>query len=161
MAGWHSPRRRYGQLLHLHLERSSRTRIGVRILLIRHGSDSTVLATADALCSRTGVKCGTMSDFETVTPTEVPEGAQLIDIREPDEFNQWHAEGATNLPLSELQARYGEFDLDRDVYLICLSGGRSAKAAQWLEMNGIDTINVGSGTIGWRDAGLPIVGTEG
>ena len=102
-----------------------------------------------------------MSDFETVKPTEVPQGAQLIDIREPDEFNQWHAEGATNLPLSELQSSYGEFDFDKDIYLICLSGGRSAKACTWLEMNGIDAINVGSGTIGWRDAGLPIIGTEG
>jgi rhodanese-related sulfurtransferase len=110
---------------------------------------------------RPGVNLVGMSDFETVTPTDVPAGAQLIDIREPDEYNQWHAEGAVNLPLSELQSRYGEFDFDRDIYLICLSGGRSAKAAQWLEMNGIDTINVGSGTIGWRDAGLPIVGTEG
>ncbi|MGO1949875.1 MAG: rhodanese-like domain-containing protein [Mycobacteriaceae bacterium] len=102
-----------------------------------------------------------MSDFETVKPTEVPDGAQLIDIREPDEYDQWHAEGATNLPLSELQARYGEFDFDRDIYLICLSGGRTAKACQWLELNGIDAINVANGTIGWRDAGLPIIGTEG
>jgi rhodanese-related sulfurtransferase len=104
----------------------------------------------------------TMSDFEfeTVQPTDVPEGAQLIDIREPDEYDQWHAEGAENLPLSQLQQRYGEFDLDRDIYLICLSGGRSARACQWLEMNGIDAINVANGTAGWRDAGLPIVGQE-
>lgn len=161
MAGRRGFRLRYGHLFPLRPECCSCTRHGIPIFLIRHGSDVTALSTADAPRSRNGVNCCTMSDFETVTPTEVPEGAQLIDIREPDEFNQWHAEGATNLPLSELQSRYGEFDLDRDVYLICLSGGRSAKAAQWLEMNGIDTINVGSGTIGWRDAGLPIVGTEG
>ncbi|WP_313095401.1 rhodanese-like domain-containing protein [Corynebacterium variabile] len=101
-----------------------------------------------------------MSDFETVQPTEVPAGAQLIDIREPDEYAQWHAEGAENLPLSQLQERYGEFDFDRDIYLICLSGGRSARACQWLEMNGIDAINVANGTSGWRDAGLPIVGDQ-
>ncbi|CAI36424.1 rhodanese-like domain-containing protein [Corynebacterium jeikeium] len=99
-----------------------------------------------------------MSEFETVQPTDVPAGAQLIDIREVDEYNQWHAEGATNLPLSELQARYGELDLNEDIYLICLSGGRSARACQWLEQNGIDAINVANGTAGWRDAGLPIVG---
>jgi len=97
-----------------------------------------------------------MSDFETVQPTEVPEGAQLIDVREADEFAEWHAKGAINLPLSELQVRYGELDLDRDIYLICLSGGRSARACQWLELNGIDAINVANGTSGWRDAGLPV-----
>lgn len=103
-----------------------------------------------------------MSDFEfeTVQPTDVPQGAQLIDIREPDEYDKWHAEGAENLPLSQLQERYGDFDLDRDIYLICLSGGRSARACQWLEMNGIDAINVANGTAGWRDAGLPIIGEE-
>ena len=83
---------------------------------------------------------------------------QLVDIREVDEYNQWHAEGAINLPLSELQARYGELDLNEDIYLICLSGGRSARACQWLEQNGIEAINVANGTAGWRDAGLPIVG---
>ncbi|MBF0581819.1 MULTISPECIES: rhodanese-like domain-containing protein [Corynebacterium] len=98
-----------------------------------------------------------MSDFETVQPNEVPEGAQLVDVREADEFEEWHAKGATNLPLSELQARYGELDLNEDIYVICLSGGRSARAAQWLETNGIDSINVANGTSGWRDSGLPIV----
>ncbi|MBC2681305.1 rhodanese-like domain-containing protein [Corynebacterium anserum] len=98
-----------------------------------------------------------MSNFESVLPNEVPEDAQLIDVREADEFAQWHAKGATNLPLTELQTRYGELDLDRDIYVICLSGGRSARACQWLEMNGIDSINVSNGSAGWRDAGLPIV----
>lgn len=98
-----------------------------------------------------------MSDFATVQPTEVPQGAQLIDVREVSEFEEWHAEGAVNIPLSELQARYGELDLDKDIYIICLSGGRSAKACSWLESNGIDAINVANGSSGWRDAGLPIV----
>ncbi|MGV0398192.1 rhodanese-like domain-containing protein [Corynebacterium suicordis] len=101
-----------------------------------------------------------MSDFETVQPTEVPADAQLVDIRETDEYAQWHAKGAINLPLSELQARYGELDLNEDIYLICLSGGRSARAAQWLATNGIEAINVANGTAGWRDADLPMVYPE-
>lgn len=101
-----------------------------------------------------------MSDFETVQPTEVPAGAQLIDIREPGEFARWHAEGSVNVPLSQLQERYGEFDLDREIYLICLSGGRSSRACQWLEMNGIDVVNVANGVSGWRDCGLPVVGSQ-
>ncbi|KAB1503070.1 rhodanese-like domain-containing protein [Corynebacterium sp. 320] len=98
-----------------------------------------------------------MSEFESVEPTDVPANAQLIDVREADEFAQWHAEGATNIPLTELQSRYGELDLNEDIYIICLSGGRSARACQWLELNGIDSINVLNGTSGWRDAGLAIV----
>lgn len=98
-----------------------------------------------------------MSDFESVQPNEVPADAQLIDVRETDEYQSWHAKGAVNLPLSELQSRYGELDLDRDIYIICLSGGRSARACSWLETNGIDAINVSNGSSGWRDAGLPII----
>ncbi|HJF11877.1 rhodanese-like domain-containing protein [Corynebacterium falsenii] len=97
-----------------------------------------------------------MSEFETVQPKDVPANAQLIDVREADEFNDWHAVGATNIPLSELQVRYSELDLNEDIYVICLSGGRSAKACQWLEMNGIDAKNVANGSSGWRDEGLAI-----
>lgn len=98
-----------------------------------------------------------MSDFESMRAEDVPEGVQLVDVREANEFAEWHAKGAENLPLSELQLRYGELDLDQDLYIICLSGGRSAKACQWLELNGIDAINVSNGTIGWRDAGRTII----
>lgn len=98
-----------------------------------------------------------MSEFQSVLPEEVPAGAQLIDVREADEFASWHAEGAINIPLSEFQLRYSEMDLNEDVYIICLSGGRSARACAWLEQNGIDSINVKNGSAGWRDAGLPIV----
>lgn len=97
-----------------------------------------------------------MSDFESVLPTEVPEGAQLIDVREADEYAQWHAKGATNLPLTELQVRYGELDLDQDIYLMCRSGGRSAQVCMWLERNGIDAINISGGMIDWEFAGKPI-----
>ncbi len=98
-----------------------------------------------------------MSDFEFVRAEDVPEGVQLVDVREADEFNDWHAKGAVNLPLSELPAKFGDLDLDQDLYIICLSGGRSAKACQWLELNGIDAINVSNGSIGWRDAGRVII----
>lgn len=98
-----------------------------------------------------------MSDFESMRAEDVPEGVQLVDVREANEFAEWHAKGAENLPLSELQLRYGELDLDQDLYIICLSGGRSAKACQWLELNGIDAINVSNGSIGWRDAGRTII----
>lgn len=103
---------------------------------------------------------GSMSEYESVLPTEVPADAQLIDVREPDEFAQWHAQGATNLPLSQLQERFGELDLDKDIYMICLSGGRSSRACQWLATNGIEAINVLNGSSGWRDAGLPVVRPE-
>lgn len=95
--------------------------------------------------------------MKEVEVQSVPEGAQLIDVREPDEFAAQRAAGAVNVPLSEFISRVGEIDPDRDIYLICKSGGRSAQAGEYLEHAlGWDTsINVVGGTQAWVAAGLP------
>ena len=83
-----------------------------------------------------------MSEFETVQPKDVPANAQLIDVREADEFNDWHAVGATNIPLSELQVRYSELDLNEDIYVICLSGGaRKTRSANTLATTGCTSLH--------------------
>lgn len=94
--------------------------------------------------------------MEQVAVTEVPSGCQLVDVREADEFASGHAAGAINIPLSELMARYQELDFDQPAYIICLSGGRSARACQFLEEVGVDPVNVRGGTLAWRDANLPM-----
>ena len=57
--------------------------------------------------------------MKTVKVTEVPAGAQLIDVREPDEFTEVRAEGAVNLPLSDFAAQAGKINTDEDIYVIC------------------------------------------
>lgn len=95
--------------------------------------------------------------MKEVSVTEVPAGAQLIDVREPDEFAAVRAEGAVNIPLSAFVARADEIDPDQDIYLICKSGGRSAQAGEFLEQaRGWDNvINVAGGTTAWVEQGLP------
>lgn len=94
--------------------------------------------------------------MKTVNVKQVPADAQLIDLREPDEFAEVHAAGATLIPLSEFAARVDELDTDRDIYLICRSGNRSGKAAEFLKAHhDIDAINVEGGTLGWVEEGLP------
>lgn len=91
-----------------------------------------------------------------VSPREVPHGAQLIDVREADEYQAGHAAGAVNIPLSQLSERTGEIDTDRAVYVICELGGRSAQACSFLEqrLNKDVFINVDGGTQAWKNAGL-------
>lgn len=95
--------------------------------------------------------------MKEVSVTEVPAGAQLIDVREADEYAEVRAENAVNIPLSELVARADEIDSERDIYLICKSGGRSAQAGEYLEQaRGWDGIyNVAGGTTAWVERGLP------
>lgn len=90
-----------------------------------------------------------------VSVTEVPAGAQLIDVRETDEFAEMHASGAKNIPMSEVTTRVGEIDCDKDIYVICKGGGRSARVIEYLNARDIDAINVAEGTDGWVAAGLP------
>ena len=62
--------------------------------------------------------------------------AQLIDVREPNEFEGGHILGARNIPMSQLRARLKEIRPDMPVYLYCQSGMRSARAAQFLYKKG-------------------------
>ena len=93
--------------------------------------------------------------MKEVAVNEVPAGAQLIDVRETDEYAEVRAQGAVNIPMSEFVVRINEIDLDRDIYVICKLGGRSAQVAEYLEQRGIEAINVNGGTDGWVAAGLP------
>lgn len=61
-----------------------------------------------------------------------PKQFQLVDVRSPEEFSEFHLEDAINIPLQELSSRTDEVDVSRDVVLICQSGIRSEKALNYL-----------------------------
>ncbi|MDQ0156413.1 rhodanese-like domain-containing protein [Robertmurraya andreesenii] len=76
---------------------------------------------------------------KTLTEEEFRAGyrkAQLIDVREPNEFEAGHILGARNIPLSQLKMRMKEIRPDKPVYLYCQSGIRSGRAAQTLYRKG-------------------------
>lgn len=76
---------------------------------------------------------------KTLTEEQFREGyrkAQLIDVREPNEFENGHILGARNIPLSQLKMRLKELRPDKPVYLYCQSGMRSGRAAQFLHRKG-------------------------
>ena len=69
----------------------------------------------------------------------------VLDVREVEEFETLHLEGAQNLPLSQLADTYDQLDKDLLYYVICKSGMRSARACQFLAEKGYDVINVEGG----------------
>jgi rhodanese-related sulfurtransferase len=93
----------------------------------------------------------------TVTATEVPEDALLLDVREPDEWSAGHAPQALHVPLGELAGRLAELPEGDHVYVVCRSGGRSARATAYLNQNGWDAVNVDGGMKSWSAAGRPVV----
>ena len=75
----------------------------------------------------------------------VAEGALLLDVRTPAEFQQRHVPGAVNIPLHELEARMSEVRPEaRSVVVYCRSGARSASAAQLLQRAGCQVLDIGS-----------------
>lgn len=78
-------------------------------------------------------------------------GATVVDVRNPDEHLGGHVPGAILLPLPELEARVGELasHKGKDLYIICRSGARSARAAEFLATHGHRPINVAGGTMAW------------
>ena len=92
-----------------------------------------------------------------VLSTDLPAGAFLLDVREDDEWAAGHAPDAVHIRLRELGARAGELPRDREVYIICRSGHRSAYAAQALAGGGLTAINVADGMTGWAIAGRPMI----
>ena len=102
-----------------------------------------------------------MSDFETVTVTDVPADATILDVREDYEWSAGHAEGALHIPLEQLPARIDELDPDEDLYVICRTGGRSFRAAQWLVGLGYSALNVAGGMDQWIETGMPLVSDDG
>ena len=75
----------------------------------------------------------------------------LVDVREVDEFDALHLEGARNLPLSRLLDIYDQLDKDQSHYVICKSGMRSARACQFLAEQGYEVINVQGGMMAFQE----------
>ena len=86
-----------------------------------------------------------------------PADETLIDVREPGEFSGGHVPRARNVPLGTLANATETLKSFKTVYVICLSGGRSAKACQTLKsLLASDTrlINIEGGTSAWIGQGF-------
>ncbi|WP_413166343.1 rhodanese-like domain-containing protein [Aeromonas salmonicida] len=96
----------------------------------------------------------------------------LIDVREPDEYQQGYIDRSINFPRGMLEMKIHQHPLvvahcdvktaledlsDKPVYLICRSGARSALAALTLNQMGLKKVfSVASGFQGWIDAGFKV-----
>ena len=74
----------------------------------------------------------------------------LLDVREPHEFKIAQI-GGHLIPLGDLQKRVGELDKNREIVVHCKSGGRSQKAAEFLQQAGFKVKNLAGGIQAWSD----------
>jgi len=81
----------------------------------------------------------------------------LLDVRTSEEYAEGHIAGATLIPVQELAERLAEVPHDKQVYVYCHSGKRSARASTLLAEKGYTNIeNIVGGIEAWKDAGYPV-----
>jgi rhodanese-related sulfurtransferase len=95
------------------------------------------------------------------TPTEVAAlleqgGVELIDVREPEEYDAGRIAGTRHIPLNELTAEVDTIARDRPVIFYCRSGSRSAMATEAFRGAGFDAHNMSGGLLEWDAGGLPL-----
>ena len=100
-------------------------------------------------------------NIPAVDVAAVPDDGFLLDVREQDEWDAGHAPSAVHIPLGSLADRAGEIPTDQDVYVVCRSGGRSARATQALNQAGWQARNVSGGMQAWEAAARPMVTESG
>jgi rhodanese-related sulfurtransferase len=86
-------------------------------------------------------------------------GARVIDVRTPAEFASGHVPGAVSIPMDQLSQKHPVLSAhpsSEPLYLICHSGGRSARAADTLARDGFRAVNVLGGTAAWRERGFDV-----
>jgi rhodanese-related sulfurtransferase len=86
---------------------------------------------------------------------------QLIDVREPDEYETGRIASGRLIPLAQLPAEVADLDRDRPVVFYCRSGSRSAMATEAFRTAGFDAHNMAGGLLDWDAAGLPLEPADG
>ncbi len=103
--------------------------------------------------------------MEEITATELKQrldhgdDVQLIDVREPGEYDVARIPGAKLIPLGEVVNRKGEIEEGRETVVHCKGGVRSAKAIEALTRAGFAgrLINLKGGILAWSNEVDPSV----
>lgn len=84
---------------------------------------------------------GPKTDFKKL----VNEGALIIDVRTPGEYNSGHIKGSLNIPVDSVKNKIAELkQKNKPVITCCASGMRSGMAKTILKQSGIEAYNGGS-----------------
>lgn len=100
-----------------------------------------------------------MPEIPELSPTEFRDrwvqaegepGAILLDVREPAEIALASVAGTRNIRMQEVPARLDELERDKPIVVMCHSGGRSRRVAEFLVANGYEQVfNLRGGIDAW------------
>jgi rhodanese-related sulfurtransferase len=107
-----------------------------------------------------------MAGDQDVSPEWVNErleagGVQLIDVREPYEWEAGHLAGARHIELQAVAAEAASIDRETPVVFYCRVGSRSAMAANAFRRAGYEAYSLDGGILAWDASGLPLDPPDG
>ena len=85
------------------------------------------------------------------------DGTFVLDVRTPEEWNEFHAPDTTLIPLDELPARLSELPVGQPIVVVCRSGNRSQAGRDILLGAGFNATSMNGGLNEWRASGYPVV----
>lgn len=92
---------------------------------------------------------------------KIDQGALIVDVRTPEEYNKGHIKGSINVPHTEVKARVAEFGADpsRPIVVYCGKGGRAEYARMALQEEGFTNVwNLGSyGNLAQADPNIVVL----
>ncbi|WP_153503842.1 rhodanese-like domain-containing protein [Cumulibacter manganitolerans] len=102
-----------------------------------------------------------MTSIPQASVDQLPADAAILDVREDDEWQAGHIDGAVHIPLTDVPQRLSELPEGDPIYVVCRSGGRSARATEFLNSSGIEAVNVDGGMRAWEASGKPMTSGSG
>jgi rhodanese-related sulfurtransferase len=102
------------------------------------------------------------SDVPSVTSDEAARrlrnrDMRVLDVREPWEYLVGHIPGAICIPQADIGMQLAELPRNAELLVVCRSGARSLRTASFLKALGYHVTNLDGGTLGWIQAGYPVL----
>lgn len=86
-----------------------------------------------------------MTSDELIQLLDANEDLNIIDVREEQEIAYGMIPGAIHIPLGEIPERINELDQSKEYIMVCQGGVRSERAAEYLEAQGFQVVNLEGG----------------
>jgi rhodanese-related sulfurtransferase len=90
------------------------------------------------------------------------ESSVAVDVREADEYEYEHIDGTLNFPQSRLGGMLDQLPRDKEIYVFCATGARSAQSFKTLKAGGfVNAHGVEGGLAAWKRLGYPVIRRKG
>jgi len=117
-----------------------------------------IVATAYTFLQTPPAEYGNVTVDEARSLIEGRPDLVVLDVRTLSEYDDGHIEDAINIPVDELEGRFGELDPGDELLVYCRTGNRSIRAVRLLEENGFTNVfHMDGGVVAWGEAGYSLV----